>query len=160
MDTTEPSDLVPSGEANTKNPVPRNGRIASSPGSQLILLLLTSLYALGAAAALLVSGSGGATEQWKLALLVHGACHATVALVCAIALVAVRRKRKAADSWTALAVLTVTFFALRAFASAMVTGFHFYHLIELMLVLPAVALLFARLALPGPHRKPDQATKL
>jgi len=123
-----------------------------------ILLAWTIIYLLAGGGALFASIA--AERQQPASSLAHQLkSHArpqlVVGLVCAAACIVTFRKSRHSDLAVGFAACWTGFAAIKAIASGLSTGFHVYHLMEPVLILPGVAYLIIRLITSKPSPNPD-----
>lgn len=117
------------------------GSISSSRTVKALLIILSLIYLLGTVAAFSTAAMlplGQQEDQLRIKLERNGFQHAFTASLCLLALVFVIKQSRFAELATGLASLVTGYLALKALASSLVTGFHAYHLIEPLIILPSV----------------------
>jgi len=112
-----------------------------SPSIKAIIFVLTLLYALGSAAAFIavILGEGRhETMRLRAELIRHGLQHLFISSICGMSLFLSIKRSKIAGLTAGIAVLITGFLALKALISSLGTGFHAYHWVEPLIVLPCV----------------------
>ena len=124
--------------------VSKRGNASDSRLIVILLLILSLLYLLASVAAFVVvvaAPRNQANIQLRSELIRHGLQHALTTFVCAYAFFLILLKSRLSDLATGFAACMTGYFAIKALTSSLVTGFHLYHLIEPMIVLPSVILI-------------------
>jgi hypothetical protein len=113
------------------------------------LLLLAGLYLLaggGTALALAAHAARGFGSPGLYARLIRDALYdSSIGVLCVTALVGASLRWRHARPLTVIAAFAAGARALRALATALLVGFHSYHLIEPLVILPCVAVVIWQL---------------
>jgi len=126
----------------------KGNNLTDSLAIKVILLLLTSIYLLAGVSSFIVvtlAPESQISTVLRNKLVWHGIENIIITFVCASAFVLAIKTSKYAVLAVGCAACATGYIALKALASSMISGFHSYHLIEMLIVLPSTAFIVYRL---------------